>query len=179
MHKDNGRYCYSPNYLNEFPASPFATWTSRYALDFPGQAQPDPEPLSLTTLAERSRQHEQTCLAQLRQEGREIHMLPADMDRVEATIMAMQAGHEVIHQGWLQNDMVQDIRPEYFLGRPNFLVRTAGASALGNYGYEAWDVTLATQPSPTHMIQLCCSADLLLNRSGATAGLDAVVARLR
>jgi len=161
MQKDNGWYYYSPNDLNEFLASPFATWMSRYALDFPGQAQPDPDPLSLTTLAERARQHEQTCLAQLRQEGREIHTLPAGMDRVEATITAMQAGHEVIYQGWMQNDVVQDIRPEYFLGRPNFLVRTAELSALGNYGYEAWDVTLATQPSPGHMIQLCCSTDLL------------------
>ncbi len=166
MHKDNGRYYYSPNDLNEFLASPFATWMSRYALDFPGQAQPDPEPLSLTTLAERVRQREQTCLAQLRQEGREVHTLSADTDRVEATITAMQTGHAVIYQGWLQNDVVQDVRPEYFLGRPDFLVRTAEPSALGNYSYEAWDATLATQPSPVHMIQLCCSTDLLRTVQG-------------
>ncbi len=166
MQTDNGRYYYSSTDLNEFLASPFATWMSRYALDFPGQAQPDPDPLSLTTLAERAHQHEQTCLAQLRQEGREIHTLPADMDRVEATITAMQAGHEVIYQGWLQNDVVQDVRPEYFLGRPDFLVRTAEPSALGNYSYEAWDATLATQPSPVHMIQLCCSTDLLRTVQG-------------
>ena len=101
MHKDNGRYYYSPSDLNEFLASPFATWMSRYALDFPDLAQPDPEPLSLTTLAERARKHEQTCLAQLRQEGREVHTLPADADRVEATITAMRAGHEVIYHGRL------------------------------------------------------------------------------
>ena len=56
MHKDNGRYCYSPSDLNEFIASPFATWMSRYALDSPGLVQPDPEPLALTTLAERRHQ---------------------------------------------------------------------------------------------------------------------------
>ncbi len=166
MHKDNGRYYYSPTDLNEFLASPFATWMSRYALDSPGQAQPDPEPLSLTRISERARQQEQACLAQLRQEGREIHTLPADADRVEATIAAMQVGHEIIYQGWLQNGVVQDARPEYFLGRPDFLVRTAEESALGNHCYEAWDVTLATQPSPTHMIQLCCSADLLQTVQG-------------
>ncbi len=44
MHQDNGRYYYSPTDLNEFLASPFATWMSRYALDSPGQAQPDPGP---------------------------------------------------------------------------------------------------------------------------------------
>ncbi len=166
MHKDNGRYYYSPTDLNEFLASPFATWMSRYALDSPGQAQPDPEPLSLTTISERARQQEQACLAQLRQEDREIHTLPADADRVEATITAMRAGHEVIYQGWLQNGAIQAVRPEYFLGRPAFLVRTAGVSALGNYGYEAWDATLATQPSPAHLIQLCCSADLLQTVQG-------------
>ncbi len=161
MQKDNGRYYYGPTDLNEFLASPFATWMSRYALDSPGQAQPDPEPLSLTTLTERGRRHEQACLTQLRQEGREIYMLPAGVDRMEATITAMQAGHEVIYQGWLQSSAVQDVRPEYFFGRPDFLVQTAGASALGNYGYEVWDATLATQSGPAHLIQLCCSADLL------------------
>ncbi len=166
MHKDNGRYCYSPSDLNEFIASPFATWMSRYALDSPGLVQPDPEPLALTTLAERGRKHEQACLTQLRQEGREIHMLPADTDRVEATITAMRAGHEVIYQGWLQDRATRDIRSEYFFGRPDFLVRTVGTSALGNYRYEAWDATLATQPSPTQMIQLCCSADLLQMAQG-------------
>ena len=166
MHKDNGRYCYSPSDLNEFIASPFATWMSRYVLDSPGLAQPDPEPLALTTLAERGRQHQQACLTQLRQEGRKIHTLPANADRVEATITAMQAGHEIIHQGWLQDRAVHDIRPEYFLGRPDFLVRIVGMSALGNYRYEAWDATLATQPSPTQIIQLCCSADLLQTAQG-------------
>ena len=166
MQKDNGRYYYSPTDLNEFLASPFATWMSRYALDSPGQAQPDPEPLSLTTLAERARKHEQACLTQLRQEGREIYTLPTDADRVEATITAMQAGREVIYQGWLQSDVGQDVRPEYFLGRPDFLVQTAGVSALGNYGYEVWGATLATQPSPAHLIQLCCSADLLQTVQG-------------
>ena len=166
MHKDNGRYCYSPNDLNEFIASPFATWMSRYALDSPGLVQPDPEPLSLTTLAERGRQHQRACLTQLRQEGREVHTLPADADRVEATITAMQAGYEVIYQGRLQDCTVHDIRPEYFLSRPDFLVRTVGTSALGNYRYEAWDATLATQPSPAQMIPLCCSADLLQSAQG-------------
>ena len=205
MHKDNGRYYYSPTDLKEFLASSFATWMSRSALDSLGQVQPDPEPLSLTTLAERARKHEQTCLAQLRQEGREVHTLPADMDRVEATIRAMRAGHEVIYHGRLCEEALPHPRPqspsiplnkgearqrrgiarqgggtaprlskrvgssawrerggtEYFLGRPDFLVRTAQASALGNYDYEVWDVTLATQPSPAQMMQLCCSVDLL------------------
>ncbi len=161
MHQENGRYYYSPSDLHEFIASPFATWMSRYALDSPDLVQPDPEPLTLTTFAERGRKHEQACLAQLRQEGREVYMLPADAGRVEATITAMQAGHEVIYRGGLQSGVVQDARREYFLARPDFLVRTAGASALGNYRYEVWDVTLAVQPSPTHLIQLCCSTDLL------------------
>ncbi len=161
MRKDNGRYYYSPTDLKEFLASPFATWMSRYALDSPDQAQLDPEPLSPTMRAERVHQQEQACLAQLRQEGRETYTLPADVDRVEATIAAMQAGHEVISQGWLQDGAVQDARPEYAFGRPDLLVRTAGASTLGNYSYEVWDVTLATQPSLAHMIQLCGSTALL------------------
>ncbi len=161
MHQENGRYCYSPSDLHEFLASPFATWMSRYVLDSPDPVQPDPDPLALTTLAERGRKQEQACLAHLRQAGRAVYRLPADAGRVEATITAMQAGQEVIYRGGLQSGVVQDARPEYFLARPDFLVRTAGESALGHYRYEAWDVTLAPQPSPAHLIQLCCSTDLL------------------
>ncbi len=161
MHEDNGRYCYGPGDLHEFLASPFATWMSRYALDSPGLVRPDPEALTLTTLVERGRRHERACLAQLRQEGREVYGLPADADRIEATIMAMQAGHEVIYHGGLQSCVVQGAQAEYFLGWPDFLVRTAEASALGDYGYEVWDATLATQPSPVHLVQICCATDLL------------------
>ncbi len=180
MHKYNGRYCYSPTDLNEFIVSPFATWMSRYALDYSDDlAQPDPEPLLLTTLAERGRQHEQECLAQLQQEGHEIYTPPAgrnQAERVQATIAAMQAGREVIYQGYLyqgylyqgclQNHPVRnaphdDAPPAYLLGQPDFLVRTDGASALGNYRYEVWDAKLAMQPSPAFMIQLCCYADML------------------
>ena len=167
MHKHNGHYCYSPTDLNEFIASPFATWMSRYALDHsdgPEYPQPDPEPLVLTALAERGRQHEQACLAQIRQEGREIYTPPAgrnQAERVLATITAMQAGHEVIYQGCLQNRPVRNAPHESFLGQPDFLVRTDGASALGNYHYEVWEAKLARQPRPAFIIQLCCYADLL------------------
>ena len=98
-----------------------------------------------------------------------------------------EAGHEVIYQGRLCEEAFPHPRPlsrrergetEYFLGRPDFLVRTAGPSALGNYGYEVWDVTLATQPSPAQMMQLCCSADLLRAVQEQRSDFDAVVARL-
>ncbi len=175
MHKHNGRYCYSPTDLNEYIASPFATWMSRYALDssdspdLPDLARPDPEPLLLTALAERGRQHEQACLTQLQQEGREVYTPPAgydQADRIQATLSAMQAGREVIYQGCLQNRPVRNAPHDYFLGQSDFLVRTDGASALGNYRYEVWDAKLAAQPSPAHIIQLCCYADLLHTAQG-------------
>ena len=125
MHKDNGRYYYSPADLNEFLASPFATWMSRAALDSPDQAQPDPEPLALTTLSERTRKNEQVCLDRLRQEGREIHRLPADVDRVEATVTAMRAGHEVIYQGRLSEEACPHPNPSP-RGRGAFLPSPAG-----------------------------------------------------
>ena len=181
MHKHNGRYGYSPADLNEFIASPFATWMSRYALDYPDQTAPDVEPLELTTLAERGRQHEQTCLEQLSQEGREVHTPPAGEDRIAATLAAMHAGREVIYQGYLQCPLQAGQHTDHslgagcdsFLGQPDFLVRTDGVSELGDYHYEVWDAKLAKQPSPAFMIQLCCYADLLQSLQGRRP--DAIV----
>ena len=157
MHAHGGLIRYSPADLVEFLASPFATWMSRFALDHPDRVQPDPDPPELTVLAERGRQHEQACLEQLLQEGRDVYIPSEGEERLAATQAAMQAGREVIYQGRLAHNAVHSS----FIGQPDFLVRTDGTSDLGDYHYEVWDAKLAHHPSPNFLIQLCCYADLL------------------
>ena len=157
MHTRSGLIRYSPADLLEFLASPFATWMSRFALDHPALAQPDPDPPELTVLAERGRQHEQACLEQFRRAGRDIYVPPEGAVRTGATVAAMRSGREVIYQGRLAHDAVHGS----FIGQPDFLVRTDGTSDLGEYHYEVWDAKLAHHPSPVFLIQLCCYVDLL------------------
>src|SRR6266581_1860548 len=76
MQKQNSRYCYTPSDLVEFFASPFASWMSRLSLDSPDHVQPDPDAPQLVTLAKQGQQHEQTVLAQLQAEGRDVYTVP-------------------------------------------------------------------------------------------------------
>src|SRR6266571_5321003 len=158
MQKHDGRYCYTPSDLVEFFASPFASWMSRFSLDSPDHVQPDPEAPQLVTLAKQGQQHEQTVLAQLQAEGREVYTVPPVGDHAALTLTAMRAGHEVIYRGALAHST--------FTGVADFLVRVAGTSALGNHHYEVWDTKLARVARPEFLLQLCCYADLLETLQG-------------
>src|SRR5438093_6961612 len=162
MQKQNSRYCYTPSDLVEFFASPFASWMSRFSLDSPDHVQPDPEAPQLVTLAKQGQQHEQTVLAQLQAEGREVYTVPPLGDRTALTLTAMRAGHEVIYQGALAHST--------FTGVADFLIRVHGTPALGTYHYEVWDTKLARVAQPEFLLQLCCYADLLETPHGRRPG---------
>ncbi len=153
MQRRNGQYWYSPTDLIEFLDSHFAAWMSRFYLDYPYEAYPDPDTLTLTTLKQQGTQHEQACLAGLQAEGPNIYVVPDNINAVHRTQTAMKKGHAVIYQGVLEH--------EGFRGRPDFLIRVDGQSTLGTYHYEVWDTKLARNAKPDFLIQLCCYADLL------------------
>lgn len=160
MQRLDGRIVLSPTDLAEFLSSPFASWMSRGALDHPewrpGRDASDPEALPDTgeILKRRGFEHEARVLERLRAEGRDVVAFSQhEADARERTLAAMQAGRGVIAQGHLAGDR--------FAGIADFLVRVPGASALGDFHYEVWDAKLARHPKPTHLLQLCCYADLL------------------
>lgn len=72
---------------------------------------------------------------------------------VTATLEAMKLGYDVIYQAAL--------RHSEFAGYADFLVKTPGASKLGNWHYEVADTKLAHSPKAKFMIQLCFYVDLL------------------
>ena len=121
MQRQNGQYCYSPTDLIEFLGSHFAAWMSRFHLDYPHEAHPDPDTLTLTTLKQQGTRHEQACLARLQAEGRNVYVVPDNINAVRRTRTAMQKGYPVIYQGVLEH--------EGFRGRPDFLIRVDGQSA--------------------------------------------------
>lgn len=153
MQKDNGGYRYAPTDLVEFFDSSFSAWMRRFALDFPDRVHPDPDPSELIALAEQGQRHEQTLLAQFQTEGRAVYTVPSVGNRIALTRAAMRDGQEIIYQGALAHGA--------FVGAADFLVRVAGASALGSYHYEVWDAKLARLARPAFLLQLCCYADLL------------------
>ena len=73
----------------------------------------------------------------------------------------MRDGADVIYQG------------AFFSGRwhgyADFLLKTAGASNLGDYHYEPLDTKLAHGAKPKHVMQLGVYADLLAGCAGEGA----------
>jgi hypothetical protein len=86
------RYHYTPSDLVEFFESSFASWMSRFALDYPEQVKPDPDTPELATLAEQGQRHEQTLFARFRAEGRTLYAVPLAGDRSALTHAAMEDG---------------------------------------------------------------------------------------
>lgn len=160
MQYRDSRLVVSPTDIAEFMRSRFASWMTRCALDrpelLPGTDVSDPEDLpdAGAILKRRGFEHEARVLASLRDEGRDvIEIALHGANSYEQTLEAMQGGREVIFQAHLERDS--------FAGVADFLVRVPGASKLGDFHYEVWDAKLARHPRPTHVLQLCCYADML------------------
>ena len=67
------------------------------------------------------------------------------------TAEAMRAGADVVYQATFGNGP--------WRGRADFLLKTAGATKLGSWGYEPLDAKLARAEKPTYVLQLCFYSD--------------------
>ena len=147
---------YSPSDLICFMESPFASWMDRYALELPHLAPAkDPlDPLS-TTLQKRGFAHEDQIEISFREQGLSIVKIEgeSDIEMHTATLSSMNQGIDVIAQARLKMSC--------FKGFADFLIKVPGNSNLGDFHYEVWDTKLSKHLKPTHVIQLCCYAEML------------------
>lgn len=118
----------------------------------------DPE---VVLLQERGDAHELAFLERLRAEGRTIHALakegmttPDALREAEAeTMAAMRRGVDVIYQATFFDGR--------WRGHADFLLKVAGASALGNWHYEVADTKLARSVKGSALLQVCVYSDRL------------------
>jgi predicted RecB family nuclease len=164
MYKNNQNdITYSASDLVLQMSSPFASWMSRLALDFPErleEVEKDQDEM-MGLLADKGNAHEEHFLQQLKAEYGAENVAEIKADRRTAakeTQEAMQAGCAVIFQAYLQRDN--------FAGYADFLVRCEGQSELGDYYYEAWDTKLSKSTKPYFIIQLCCYSWMLEKAQG-------------
>lgn len=156
----SGLVVVSPTDLAEFMRSRFATWMSRLALDHPelrpniDATEPEALPDIGDLLAQRGLAHEARVLTSFRDAGRDVVEIEVFGEKAhEQTLAAMRAGRELIFQAHLEDAP--------FSGIADFLLRVPGRSELGDFHYEVWDAKLARHAKPTHVLQLCCYADML------------------
>jgi predicted RecB family nuclease len=111
-------------------------------------------------VARKGDEHEQTYLAQLRADGREVVEIESkpglEGTRAGAreTVAAMKAGAEVIYQGVLFDGV-------RWRGYSDFLQRVERPSALGDFSYEVADTKLARRVKPYFLLQLCFYSELV------------------
>ncbi len=113
-------------------------------------------------LRERGIAHEKQHLATLRAAGHDVVDLVAishDTNLVTRTLNAMRSGAEVIYQGALDDD------PWY--GRPDFLMRIARPSALGDWSYEVRDTKLSRDTRAGTILQLGLYSLMLARAQGS------------
>ena len=116
-------------------------------------------------LEKRGFEHEARVLEHLRKTRAEVLKIDAgpgassQADAARATEAAMARGADVIAQGVLT-------RGDWF-GRPDFLLKEAGASRFGEHRYAVLDAKLSNEAKARAVLQLCAYTDLLSELQGA------------
>ncbi len=117
---------------------------------------------SVDLLRELGQEHEQNHLQTLEADGLKVVRLNHDIpwaDGATETIMAMEAGADVIYQGVFMDSG--------WGGRPDFLKKVTCLSGLGDWGYEVVETKLARSTKAGALVQLCFYSDMLARLQGA------------
>lgn len=144
-------YVFSPTSLVRFWQNEFCSWLDRYDVEFPDTLLKDAIEDETELLFKKGLEHEKSILEQLQQD--ELGVFDLTEGKPEDTVAALKAGHPRIYQAAFSKTP--------FYGIADLLVRVDTPSKLGNHSYEVADVKLSRQASPTHVIQLCCYAEML------------------
>jgi uncharacterized protein len=175
MYIENENLISSPTDLTLFLKSPFASWMTRFYVEYPDVAPPPEDESDMTLiLSDLGTKHEHKLLENFLSQGLNVAVITPEglnldpkttlsfNEKVMATIDAMECGVDVIFQAALSFG--------FFRGYADFLVKVpcaqVGGSRLGNYAYDVWDTKLSTKTKPAHLVQLCCYAEMLSHIQG-------------
>ena len=102
---------------------------------------------------------EKRVLKKYQDQAKKIYKISKDDNNpLEKTLFAMKQGYEIIYQAYLENVS--------FYGYCDFLFKKEGASNLGNYYYEVFDVKLSGTIKDEYIAQICVYTDLLQEIQG-------------
>lgn len=156
MRVNNASVSYSPTGLVRFWQNEFLSWLDRYEELYPGILPKDPVSEETELLFKKGLLHEASVLEQLQQEPEAVYDLTGQ--KSPATLAVLKLGYPWVFQA--------SMAKAPFAGIADLLVRVDTPSLLGNHSYEIADVKLSRQASPTHILQLCCYAEMLEELQG-------------
>ena len=158
---------FSPTDIIRFFESEFASYmdhfekaVSKEALQRHGVHRDPKDPL-YDVIAQMGNEHEKAVISNL--EGREkITKIEkskfSKSDCIKQTLSVMKSGADKIYQAAIQTDRM--------FGYADLLEKTGGQSHLGDYYYIPCDIKIASHPTPSAIMQLCCYCDILKEVQG-------------
>jgi uncharacterized protein len=148
MPQSTHSFALSPSALTRFLGCEHRTYLD--ILERRGELAEERKPPNMELLFERGERHEDDILRRFVDEGRDVVQLideSADRETLAArTREAMEQGREILHQACLLRDG--------WVGYPDFLIRVASPSDLGDWSYEVHDAKLSGHAEPRHIFQL-------------------------
>lgn len=163
MRKLDNQVIYSPTDLVRFMNSPFASYLQRQYLESPESLLPDPEDETLAIAAQKGNEFESQYFDRLKEQSIEVRTIEG-VDTLGQTRRAIEEGVECIYQGHLRMDRFQ--------GYADFMFRDNNASGIA---YEIHDTKFAHNPKPSHVVQLCCYAEMLHSMTDSLPNQVAIV----
>ena len=92
MKKTKAQNRYSPTDLVNFMRSSFITWMDRYALERPGEVEPDPDTEEQQIIRDKGLEHERAFLGALSAQNRPITDLSEAREHFKETFAAIRRG---------------------------------------------------------------------------------------
>lgn len=159
LKRPDGSLQFSPKDLITFLEGDFAAWMDRgHATGGSFQYSPDESDADGELIKQKGMEHEAAVLELLRKRHGDSTEIPRSADAEALTLAAMREGRPLIYQGWLST--------LGWHGYPDFLIKAATPSNLGDWAYWPADSKLARSAKPYFLIQLCAYAEFLEQAQG-------------
>ena len=162
MYISNDKLIFSPIDIVKFFESEFSSYMDHFEKVVSKEilesqkTHRDPKDPLYEVIAEMGNNHEKSIIAKIEKQN-QITKINKDKYNtktcIKHTLSAMKNSVDKIYQAAIATDGI--------FGYVDILEKTKNPSSLGDYHYIPCDIKIASHPTPTAIIQLCCYCDIL------------------
>ncbi|MDE0150874.1 MAG: TM0106 family RecB-like putative nuclease [Bdellovibrionales bacterium] len=162
MYISNNKLTFSPIDIVKFFESEFSSYMDHFEKVVSEEIlesqkiHRDPKDPLYEVIAEMGNNHEKSIIEKIEKQNQITKINKDKYDRktcVKHTLSAMTNGVDKIYQAAIATDGI--------FGYVDILEKVKTPSSLGDYHYIPCDIKIASHPTPTAIIQLCCYCDIL------------------
>ena len=177
MESEN-KFVFSPTDIIRFFESEFASYMDHFerivseeTLKKHGVHRDPKDPL-YDVIAQMGNEHEKAIISDLEGQEKITKIEKSKFNRndcIKQTLSAMKSGADKIYQAAIQTDRM--------FGYADLLEKIQGQSHLGDYCYIPCDIKIASHPTSSAIMQLCCYCDILEGVQGTLPETIKIIAK--